>query len=321
MTNHLETASTDSDTSRLRSACWQITTRCNMRCPTCLRYRDRDRITTDRKKELVSRLALTGFHGVSIAGGEPFLDPDLPEIVVHAKQHGLYVGISTNGTLLLRHDWSAFDAALDEMSFLIDGSTPELQAFHRASDSDFEVVCAALSTLKTRPFHLLVVTVLTKANKDDLPNILHILLRAGVRRWKVNRFCSTGDGARNAHRFAISDEEFEEAAAALAAQPSIRSGEVGVVLKDSTEAVMQSSVNISPDGGVMLFKGRVFSRIGTLWDAEGIRPMLRKHGFRFDIHNARSFRGQYLAGTKGAAAGGWDHPTGPGEALVVCSAP
>ena len=77
---------------------------CNHRCFFCsvdfMGYQ-KTFIDTDILKERITELGELGLKSIMFAGeGEPFLHKDLPEIIVHTKNVGIDVSITTNGVLL-----------------------------------------------------------------------------------------------------------------------------------------------------------------------------------------------------------------------------
>ncbi|KAF5429227.1 Radical SAM superfamily enzyme [Candidatus Methanomarinus sp.] len=136
-------------------------------------------------------------------------------------------------------------------------------------------------------------TVLTKQNKDDVLNILYILLQRKIKRWKINRFYSIGQGALNRQKYEISNEDFSKVAKRLSDEKCIQNGEIEVFLKDNREAVMTSYINISPSGDILMFNKGNYRNIGDVFSIEDIREVLEVNGFSFDLHTKRHFRGQY----------------------------
>ena len=78
---------------------WQITTKCNLACPKCF-YRGTGEISGSKAIALVDEWAAAGVKSIAIGGGEPMLVPWLGTVVKFAKQRGLYVAVTTNGTVL-----------------------------------------------------------------------------------------------------------------------------------------------------------------------------------------------------------------------------
>ncbi len=86
---------------------WMPTNRCNLNCPWCS-CAERDRsvemdLPTARK--VIGDLALLGCKAATITGGgEPLMHRDLPEMLACFADHGIKIGLVTNGILLDRLD-------------------------------------------------------------------------------------------------------------------------------------------------------------------------------------------------------------------------
>lgn len=86
------------------SATFIVTNRCNLRCAYCnCPYIDPSDLDLARIETVFDRLAAIGVKRLGLAGGEPLLRPDLPDIVDAAKQRGFFVSINSNLTLYKRH--------------------------------------------------------------------------------------------------------------------------------------------------------------------------------------------------------------------------
>lgn len=84
-------------------ACTIFCGRCNLRCPFChnaslvLRPGDQPALSEDKILEhLKGRIGI--LEGVCITGGEPTLQPDLPQFIEKLKNLGFKVKLDTNGT-------------------------------------------------------------------------------------------------------------------------------------------------------------------------------------------------------------------------------
>lgn len=94
-----------------------ITFRCNFRCPTCLYLlKDKNAFEGGKDMSLESFNWLLQKFGkdlkkISLGGGEPTLHPQFSEIVRSVKKRGLWLGVSTNGTLIAKRlgDLKYFD--------------------------------------------------------------------------------------------------------------------------------------------------------------------------------------------------------------------
>ncbi len=82
---------------------WNTTKRCNLACRHCSLDSGGEAIDVLSRREkiaVVDQLAEKGVSIVVMAGGEPFMDPDLWSVLERTRQHGIYTMIATNGTLL-----------------------------------------------------------------------------------------------------------------------------------------------------------------------------------------------------------------------------
>jgi MoaA/NifB/PqqE/SkfB family radical SAM enzyme len=77
-----------------------LTERCNLNCPRCYYRRSQSEAPLPIVKELFTEWARKGVKAVALGGGEPFLHPNIDEIIAAAGSVGLYIAVTTNGTIL-----------------------------------------------------------------------------------------------------------------------------------------------------------------------------------------------------------------------------
>lgn len=94
---------------------FNILSDCNLNCPYCFVHRHpHSAIPLERAKILIDQMAELQPRSVLLCGGEPFLHPQLLDIVRYLKERaGWSIRIITNGT-------AASDAVLREVAFLVD---------------------------------------------------------------------------------------------------------------------------------------------------------------------------------------------------------
>ncbi len=117
----------------------ETTNRCNLLCTTCPRTYEELEPPADLSWDLFTRivdqvpdLARAVLHGV----GEPMLVKNLPAMVSHLKQRGVYVLFNTNGTALNERNGRALiDAGLDELRVSLDAATRK--SFKRVRGRDY----------------------------------------------------------------------------------------------------------------------------------------------------------------------------------------
>jgi MoaA/NifB/PqqE/SkfB family radical SAM enzyme len=106
-----------------------ITDTCNLRCRMCGQWSDHGsrRGQKDRFmeaaiwKRLVDEVADHPGTGLLVRGGEPFLYPDIIDVLGHVKRCGLSVSIDTNGTRIAEHAQAITDLGVDHLTISIDG--------------------------------------------------------------------------------------------------------------------------------------------------------------------------------------------------------
>ena len=104
-----------------------VVRRCNLACGYCFEYdKVSEPVPTDVLLRRVDALADLGTAMLTLTGGEPLLQPDLEQVVAHARSRGLFVSSITNGYLLTRERILALNrAGLDHLQMSIDNVEPD----------------------------------------------------------------------------------------------------------------------------------------------------------------------------------------------------
>ena len=94
---------------------------CNLTCSFCDLWDNPQNMEVDKLWPVLDDASKIGTKVLVITGGEPFLHPDLPQVVSEARRRSLAVNITTNGLLLKRH-WSWLkESGVSSLSFSLDG--------------------------------------------------------------------------------------------------------------------------------------------------------------------------------------------------------
>jgi len=164
---------------------WDVTAACNFRCGTCFSGSGdagADELTTAEAKEVIRDAVAAGVRDFVISGGEPFLRPDLIELLACVKELGAASRVATNGTLLsrgllgeLRRHTSlrAFQVSLDTLDPAVyaevHGALPELLG----------VALEAVRAIREFGFHTTVASRLSPATLPGLPALLDRAMAEG----------------------------------------------------------------------------------------------------------------------------------------------
>lgn len=144
-----------------------VTHRCNLDCPHCYVGEDyylEEEMSLTQIGRLVDRLSELRVFQIAIGGGEPFLRPDLPEVVDLIRKGDIIPNITTNGTLLTR---STLERIKDKIG--------RLQISFDSGDVSKRI---GLDVFAGVPFGINVI--LTKENIARIEDILSLCSRLGA---------------------------------------------------------------------------------------------------------------------------------------------
>ncbi|MBX5438502.1 MAG: SPASM domain-containing protein [Thermoflavifilum sp.] len=168
------------------------TTACNLRCPECpsgLRAftRATGKIDPSFFKSIIDDLHRELWYLIFYFQGEPYLHPQLLEMVAYAAQKGIYTATSTNAHFLdAAHARQTVESGLDRLIISIDGTTQEVYEQYRRGGRLDKVLAGAREIVywkkqlhSTKPyvfFQFLVV----KPNQHQIPEIKRLAREIGV---------------------------------------------------------------------------------------------------------------------------------------------
>lgn len=180
--------------SRLRSGAerrpvvvWNCTRSCNLACRHC--YSDStahryDELSTGEAMDFLDDIAAFGSPALLLSGGEPFMRPDLLEVLGEARGRGLPVTISSNGTMVTPARARAVAAAgVRYVGISIDGNEAEHDDF-RGRRGAYRRSLAGIAALKEEGVRVGVRVTLTATSIAVLPDIF-----AMVERERIDRAC------------------------------------------------------------------------------------------------------------------------------------
>ena len=190
----------------------EIVSSCNLNCPGCW-VKHSHGLSTARSIEVMDAGILErtlkfgrnmGINRISLLGGEPTLHPELPEIIKKAYALGYEkVSITTNGVFASSKLDALASSNLSNISFSIDGSTPETHNIIRPSmngkDTFFVTINnlrKALTYSKKSGFTVTVNHTIFPANFRDTESMIRLVADIGVKRCRLH-FTFPGDGERN----------------------------------------------------------------------------------------------------------------------------
>ena len=177
------------DTPPLGSRLWLYSNfDCNLACDYCCaasspRARPR-RLPVEVAARACEEFAGLGGHEILITGGEPFLDPDLGELI-RVSARWAPVTVLTNAMVLARgsrrRTLDALDPTTVTMQVSLDSGTPPLHDRHRGTGS-FESARAGIALLRELGFHVKVAATVDQGDTAEEARLHALLDRDGVAR-------------------------------------------------------------------------------------------------------------------------------------------
>lgn len=176
---------------------WEITAACNLQCRHCVVGAGKKvsgELTTERCLRLAEELADFGVESISFSGGEPLLHPDFFQIAQRVYELGLSIQVATNGTLVTPEIARRLNELAAAVQVSLDGSKPEIHDYMRPGHHAFDRAIRGIEALVAAGHEVMIGTVLSTINKDDILNIIALAESLGVKHFRLIPFVPKGRG-------------------------------------------------------------------------------------------------------------------------------
>lgn len=207
---------------------WSVTQGCNFECSFCFTSSGpgttQDDLSRDQRAQVLDMIVGSGALRVILTGGEPFVVPEIMDIVAALRGAGIAVKITTNGALL-REDTVAQLAALGvRLQFSIEHHDPRLNDLMMGTRESREKVLSGLARARAAGIPCEVKITLQDGNVRDLPGLFEMLAAYGVERIDCSELVPLGRAAERweEHQASLEDLLAAEGAAAEARQGGLR---------------------------------------------------------------------------------------------------
>jgi len=173
---------------------WMVTQRCPYNCLYCCvetfpaSSRPADEMTREQSMRFLEDCVETGVEFVHLYGGEPFLRPDVPDMVEYLLSHGVHLRLSTKLKLSEKVVARLAAAGLESMQVSVDSAVPEIADRLVHLDNYLSKAYHTIDLLKRYGLHVSVNTVVTSHNIHTIPQLLRQLAQRGVDRASMARY-------------------------------------------------------------------------------------------------------------------------------------
>lgn len=164
--------------------------RCNLKCDFCDLWHFTDMMPFESAVSILQRAPAAGVETLVITGGEPFVHPRIFELIELAKNLGLGVNITTNGTLLRKDLTRLRESRVDSLSISIDGLEERHDKLRGVAGTYQEVMATIEALRASTAIHLNVYFVVTNENVQDLVPVYDMTVQKGIGFdfWPVNGY-------------------------------------------------------------------------------------------------------------------------------------
>ena len=190
------------------SVCWNLTPACNKNCEYCFRELNETAQVLETNMGILNNLYNMGIKRITFSGGEPFLYPNILELIKAAHDLGISCEVITNGAGLNEDNYDEYLQYVDKISFSCDSPRAYINdQIGRGADS-YEH-----SRLKIN-----INTVITYDKSHEYEELKYMMtalkneiIQFDIDKWKIIRFYPLrGKAKDNKELFWVPDEDFLE---------------------------------------------------------------------------------------------------------------
>ncbi len=188
---------------------WNLIRRCNLTCKHCYSISADidfpDELSTQEVNGVMDDLKQFGVPVLILSGGEPLLRTDLMEIAHRARSMGFYVGLSTNGTMIGRHNIDVLAGiGFNYLGVSLDGIEDTHDRFRRKAGA-FSASLNGIRLARDAGIKVGIRFTLTQDNAHDLPALLELMKRERLDKFYLSHLNYAGRGNNNRAGDAVFD--------------------------------------------------------------------------------------------------------------------
>ena len=183
----------------------EITKKCNQKCFYCFNdsgySQSKNELSIEQWKNSLTEISFLNFKSVHITGGEPFLHPNIVEILQHSIGLGLETTILSNGLRIkkLAEENPYLFSQIKTAQISLDSMNPETHNARRGSKNAFPDAINAITTFLKLNVPLEISTTVSEQNLQDLFDIGAYCKNIGAA-LIVRPLISTGRAAELKHK-------------------------------------------------------------------------------------------------------------------------
>ena len=180
---------------------WNLIRRCNLKCKHCYSISGNvdfpGELNTAQVFSVMDDLKEFKVPVLILSGGEPLLRPDIFDISNRAKKKGFYVGLSSNGTMITRHNIEAIAAVgYDYLGVSLDGIGNTNDEF-RGKKGAFDEALNGVRLAQDKGIKVGMRFTATMDNIHQLPDMLELMDSENIDKFYLSHLSYAGRGNKN----------------------------------------------------------------------------------------------------------------------------
>ncbi|HEY93205.1 MAG TPA: radical SAM protein [Dehalococcoidia bacterium] len=177
---------------------WNCTRQCNLSCIHCYanasNQRSAEEMDTASGKAFIRDLAEFGVPVILFSGGEPLLRDDLFEMASLAREQGIRIALSTNGTLITEEIADRIrNVGFAEVGISLDGIEPTNDRF-RGNRGAYQAAIKGIRNCVAQGLRVSLRLTITRFNYEEIPAIFQLVEEEGVDRVCFYHLAYSGRG-------------------------------------------------------------------------------------------------------------------------------
>lgn len=195
------------------SVCWLIENSCNLNCIYCF-AENKNNCSMANYKNVVDNILTLDPLTIILTGGEPTLNKKIGGIIEYIGDKAFTI-IDSNGTT---ECWEEIIPKLKNslVRFSIDSLNCDIIKIVRpskiidATENQIEIITKNIKLLRDNNIPVIIQTVMTKYNTEELEEIYNYLLELGVQRWYISAVKYSDKCKNNYNDICLNEEEIEK---------------------------------------------------------------------------------------------------------------
>lgn len=167
-----------------------LTNRCNLFCRHCWvdasATAEADVIPLTVLENVLDQAAELGIQSIKLTGGEPFLYPNIRELILYLHEKGFNISIETNATLFKPSDFDLMKKCNCYIATSLDGYSSEYHNWFRKLDGCFDKTLNSIRQMVLYDIPFQIIWSVCKENEDHLEQMLELCKNESIGTIKVN---------------------------------------------------------------------------------------------------------------------------------------